>query len=258
MKKLLLSAALLLGTIAANALPVQHSVGAVAGSLNGFEYKAYFQNKMVVAASLGVRASQSQGLAWTRMYTNKDAQDYHESHGETMVDNNNMKFVYWDVEMAANLGYQDNFKVLSAGTFSWFVGGGLNVGAIQIKEFGKYDGKYISNYKTLEPVKTPGDAWKAIADERELYGDLPKDVRKYELCPVGFKVGMNAYAGVEFKFRNLPLIVGMDFRPGVGVGITMCDDKTIDGEGMGIYEGSRVELNGFFDWALNATVRYYF
>lgn len=248
MKKLLLSAALLLGTIAANALPVQHSVGAVAGSLNCFEYKAYFQNKMVVAATLGVRASQSQGLAVTTTYTNNGAQDYYERIGVDLIDNNNKKFVYWDVEVAGNVGYQDNFKVMSAGTFSWFVGGGLNFGTIQMEAFGND-----------LPLKKVGDAWKAMKDERDAYSKLSSEDKKYNTPnPFAFKAGLNAYAGVEFKFRNLPLIVGCDFRPGVGVAVNAWRDITEDLEKPAIYEGDCITALGFFDWALNATVRYYF
>lgn len=256
MKKLLLSAALLLGTMAANALPVQHSVGAVAGSLNGFEYKAYFQNKMVVAATLGVRASQSQGLALTTVYTNKDAQDAHEIAGDDLVENNNHKFVYWDLEVAANVGYQDNFKVLSAGTFSWFIGGGLNFGTIQFSQFGKMKGRYPIGPKGNE-IKKASDAWKAMKDERDAYNDLSSDGKKYTPSPLAFKVGLNAYAGVEFKFRNLPLIVGCDFRPGVGVAVNAWkDDPTAYYPN--VYEGDCITALGFFDWALNASVRYYF
>lgn len=240
MKKLFLSVVLLLGTMAANALPVQHSVGAVAGSLNGFEYKAYFQNKMIVSATLGVRASQSQGLAVTTTYTP-------ELSGADVIDNNSEKFVYWDIEAAANLGYQDNFKVLSAGTFSWFVGGGLNFGTIQLEGFGKD-----------LPLKTVGNAWKAMKDERDAYNKLSGSDKKYVPCPLAFKAGLNAYAGIEFKFRNLPLIVGMDFRPGVGVAVDSWKESTYDVIKDEPYEGTAITALGFFDWALNATVRYYF
>lgn len=257
MKKLLLSAALLLGTMAANALPVQHSVGAVAGSLNGFEYKAYFQNKMFVTASAGVRAGQSQGLALTTAYTNKDAQDAHEMAGEDLIENNSNKFVYWDIEVAGNVGYQDNFKVMSAGTFSWFVGGGLNFGTIQMEQFGKIKGFYPTDAKE-HVLKSPGDAWKGLKNDRDWYNKLSSEDKKYAPSPFAFKVGLNAYAGVEFKFRNLPLIVGCDFRPGVGVGVyAWKDDPENYGEDA-YYEGNCITAIGFFDWALNATVRYYF
>lgn len=257
MKKLLFSAVLLLGTMAANALPVQHSVGVVAGSLNGFEYKAYFQNKMVVAATLGVRASQSQGLASTTIYTNNSAQEYHERMGEELIENNNYKFVYWDLEVAGNIGYQDNFKVMSAGTFSWFVGGGLNFGTIQLEAFDKINGKYPVGPKGRE-IKKAIDAWKNMKDSRDAYDDLSSHDRKYVPSPLAFKAGLNAYAGVEFKFRNLPLIVGCDFRPGVGVAINSWRDRVVDYEQSKIYEGDCIKALGFFDWALNASVRYYF
>lgn len=231
MKKLLLSAALLLGTMAANALPVQHSVGAVAGSLNGFEYKAYFQNKMVVAATLGVRASQSQGISWAAALNNNEAEDVYKQSWD-LSGSNDAKFVYWTVEAAGNIGYQDNFKVMSAGAFSWFAGGGLSLGTIQMS-----------------------DTWGHMKADRKDYENLSSEKKKYDMNPISAKVGVNAYAGVEFKFRNLPLIVGCDFRPGLGMSLNGC--KVEVGENKE-YTCDMLRVNAFFDWALNASVRYYF
>lgn len=232
MKKILLSAALLLGTMAANALPVQHSVGAVAGSLNGFEYKAYFQNKMVVAATLGVRASQSQGISWAAALSNNEAEDVYKQSWD-LSGSNDAKFVYWTVEAAGNIGYQDNFKVMSAGAFSWFAGGGLSLGTIQMS-----------------------DTWGHLKTERDAYNDLSSHDKKYTASPLAAKVGVNAYAGVEFKFRNLPLIVGCDFRPGLGMSL---NGSKVDVVGeYKSYTCDMLRVNAFFDWALNASIRYYF
>lgn len=257
MKKSFFVAAMLLGAMTMSAAPYQHSIGITAGGLNGVEYKGFLNDHVVIAADLGVRLSQSQGMSWAISLSDKDAEDAFKQMGGKLSDSNNdVKFAYWTFEGAVNVAYQGTIKDWSAGSLQWFAGGGMSLGMVQFQPFGKYDGYYTQNPKTGKDIKNAGDAWKAMKDARKTYNDLSSDEKKYEMNPLNFKFGMNAYAGMEFAFSNVPLVLGMDFRPGLGMAINGRKWHDELPEKMAAYECDMIQTNAFFDWSLGVTLRY--
>lgn len=259
MKKLTLFAAMLLGALTVNAGAYKHSVGLTVGSQYGFEYKTFVGEHFVVAADLGVQLGATKNVTRNVTFANSDAQKAYEKRydaSETM----NIKIAYWAFQGAANFAYQGTIADFSAGTLDWFAGGGISLGMMQAQEYGKYKGAYTKNMKTGENVKTLGDAWKAMADTRKVYKDSDDPEDDFgSKNPYQFKFGLNAYAGVEFALKSAPLVFGMDFRPGLGLGMKSFDDATVvDPDTFTEYKCNELMSVAFFDWALNASVRYYF
>lgn len=115
----------------------------------------------------------------------------------------------WDFSLNPNIVYQNPI----AKGFSWFVGGGASIG--MAKDFAE-----------------------AYKGDRYSYSDS-------DLCG---KFGVNAIGGAEYKFADLPLVIGMDFRPGYG--LLFRDNKE---------HGFTSHFTGhYFDWKLCASVRYCF
>ena len=255
MKKLTFVAAMLLSATVVCAGAYKHSVGLSVGGLNGFEYKTFVGEHFVIAADLGVRVSQTQGLTISVVALDRDqkSKDKTQSFGD-------IRMAYWTFEGAANFAYQGTIADFSAGTLDWFAGGGLSLGMMQGHTYGKDKGRYAYNMKTGADVKTVGDAWKAMADDRKVYKDSDDPKEDFgSKNPYMFKLGLNAYAGVEFALKSAPLVFGMDFRPGLGLGMKNFSDATVsDPETMTDYECNKLMSIAFFDWALNASVRYYF
>lgn len=259
MKKLTFVAAMLLGALTVNAGAYKHSVGLTVGSQYGFEYKTFVGEHFVVAADLGVQLGQTKGYAWSYTFSNKDAQDAFEKYNKASG-TENPKFVNWAFQGAANFAYQGTIADFSAGTLDWFAGGGFSMGMLQMQTFDKYKGGYPCNMKTGEEIKTVGDAWKAMKDLRKVYKDSDDPKEDYgSKNPYMFKLGLNAYAGVEFALKSAPLVFGMDFRPGMGMGMKNYKGFKFDDPDTHVhYECDQLQSLVFFDWALNASVRYYF
>lgn len=259
MKKLTFVAAMLLGALTVNAGAYKHSVGLTVGSQYGFEYKTFVGEHFVVAADLGVQLGATKGMTERISFSNPDAQKAYEKVNESST-TVGYKLASWAFQGAANFAYQGTIADFSAGTLDWFAGGGLSLGMMQGQIYGKYKGSYPVNMKTGAEVKTVGDAWKAMADTRKIYKDSDDPKEDFgSKNPYMFKLGLNAYAGAEFALKSVPLVFGLDFRPGIGIGMKNNDDATVyDPETMTNYECNQLMSIAFFDWALNASVRYYF
>lgn len=259
MKKSLFVAAMLLGAMTMSAAPYQHSIGITAGGLNGVEYKTFVGEHFVVAADLGVQLGATKNLTETITYSNSDAQKAYEKFNETSI-TLDAKFAYWAFQGAANFAYQGTVKDWSAGSLQWFAGGGINMGLMQGQTYDKYEGSYPTNMKTGKDIKTVGDAWKAMKDTRKVYKDSDDPKKDFgSKNPYEFKLGINAYAGMEFVFSNVPLVLGMDFRPGLGIGMKNIKDATVfDPETGTNYECNELLSIAFFDWSLGVSLRYCF
>ncbi len=66
---------------------------------------------------------------------------------------------------------------------------------------------------------------------------------------VGGKFGLNAFGGLELGLKKVPIAVGLDFRPGYGLGFWRHKSD---------FGFSSKETLSFFDWTLAASVRYCF
>ena len=70
------------------------------------------------------------------------------------------------------------------------------------------------------------------------------------------KFGINAILGLEYKL-NIPLTLQLDFRPGYG--LAFYGEDYIDYDVHGNESKSRVHCAiNYFDWSVNAGVRYKF
>lgn len=76
--------------------------------------------------------------------------------------------------------------------------------------------------------------------------------------PVIWKVGANAFAGVEFVFLDRPISMQVDFRPGYG--LLLRSAKTIEEQNHYwniLTPGLKRNPQGCFDWSLNFSIRFY-
>lgn len=255
MKKSLFVAAMLLGAMTMSAAPYQHSIGITAGGLNGIEYKGFVTDHFVITADLGVALSQTKGYTVSGSFLSSDLQKYAQDHEDDFSviktqSFNNYGVVSWSFEGAANFAYQGTIKDFSAGSLQWFAGGGVSLGMAQYV--------YWDN-DAIHP--STHDIWKAMKDERKAYKDSPDAEKEFgSKNPYWFKFGVNAYAGMEFAFSNVPLVLGFDFRPGVGVGMKTwtVGDVIYEKDGKMAVEKDAKLLQGvgYFDWTLGVTLRY--
>ncbi len=109
--------------------------------------------------------------------------------------------VVWDLEVNPNLLYQ---SPIGTGGLYWFAGGGLSIGY-------------------------------AFAQTYKLWG-----ITNNDYFNMG-KAGLNVMAGLEYQFRNIPLSLQFDFRPGCGVYFATHSDPWFS-----------------FDWVLGLGVKYTF
>lgn len=189
MKKSLLIAAFILGTIVAQARPYNHSVGVNLGSYNGISYKGYIRSMehLVVQTDINFQASTTRGYLLSG------------SNGSQQSSTSFPKdaFDYFSVTASPNIMYQTEVANFSGATMNVFVGGGIELGAFWLHDF------------KLDPY-----------------------------C----KINEHVIAGTEFCLTSVPLVIGLDFRPGVGEAVYIGD--------------SVVGTRTFFDWGLSLSLRY--
>lgn len=218
MKKVILSAMILLGTLTLSAQDYVHSIGVNVGSMYGVSYKGFIFgiDGLALQADLGVRLSTtSSAISGNINYkqngstTNKSISDTKDIFGKSVNP------VYFTFEVNPNIVYQQPITDFGWGSLSWFAGGGVSVGLMK---------------------------W---ADE---WGHMNKKENK-----VGGKFGINGLGGLELGFSGAPLAMSFDFRPGYGLAFK--SDKQDDG--MGGTTETRTTAS-FFDWALVLGLRYCF
>lgn len=189
MKKSLLIAAFILGTIVAQARPYNHSVGVNLGSYNGISYKGYIRSMehLVVQTDINFQASTTRGYLLS--YSNGSQQ--------SSTSFPKVAFDYFSVTASPNIMYQTEVANFSGATMNVFVGGGIELGAF----------------------------WQ-------------HNLKSDPYC----KINEHVIAGTEFCLTSVPLVIGLDFRPGVGEAVYIGD--------------SAVETRTFFDWGLSLSLRY--
>lgn len=70
-----------------------------------------------------------------------------------------------------------------------------------------------------------------------------------------FKLGQHATLGTELNFYDVPIALGLDFRPGVGELFYKSSIETIEGKPIVLLEPKGFTYI-FFDWGLAVSVRY--
>ncbi|MBO7408500.1 MAG: hypothetical protein J6T85_01250 [Paludibacteraceae bacterium] len=278
MKKSLFIAVLLLSALTISARPYKHSVGINLGGANGFSYKGYVgdMDQMIVVVDFNAKLSASKGVYTVSEYANKDVEDYcQKTIGKDYGENNNsdVKFVYWTAEINPNLGYQRQIADLSGATLHYIIGGGISLGMAQMSSYDK------------DMNVSMADAWKNMKDARKAYHDALKAAPSDEEIYVGLggsntspnktagsgdfhrpyalKLGINLLTGFEFCFKNAPIALGVDVRPGMGTNIDFTVSKNLnyvkDNQIQAVEKDAvRLYTSVYFDWSAGISLRYFF
>ena len=232
MKKILSVLLLSIAVLSASAADYKHSVGINVGSTYGASYKGFIfgVDGLALQADLGVQLMTTSGsYKMTAKYDGNKVAD---------VDGKLRNLPVFTFVANPNILYQSNIASWDFGSLDWYAGGGISLGL-------------------MKQLKTGFDAY---ADDEKKWYEI-KDGNGYEAWafadadgkanPVIGKFGVNAVAGLELGFSNVPLALSFDFRPGYGLGFYSGKNS----------QDSKVTENmtfNFFDWALNVGLRYCF
>lgn len=181
MKKFFLCAMAVGFAVVSYAADYKHSVGLVAGSLNGISYKYFVTDNFAIQNDLvfGVQASAGSG---TVKYSSQHGS------GKESLDLKHVTFSTFEFVYNPNALYH----LSVADGLNLVVGGGLSIGA-------------ATPYKVTDHE----------GDEKETYlGYLRTETGN---LAYGGKFGINAFAGLEYQVPNAPVVFGFDFRPGYGL-----------------------------------------
>ena len=117
MKKLLLAAVLLLGTITMSAANYTNSVGGTAGTMYGFTYKGFVfgVDGLALQLDLGLNLPALAGKMIMKTGNNKMKYDF-------------MFGDFLEFQLNPNFVYQSEISSWGWGSLDWFIGGGLSLG----------------------------------------------------------------------------------------------------------------------------------
>lgn len=128
MKKVILSAMILLGTLTLSAQDYVHSIGVNVGSMYGVSYKGFIFgiDGLALQADLGVRLGTTSSAVSGNVTMKANGQSSTKSFSK--FDYNP---VYFTFEVNPNIVYQQPITDFGWGSLSWFAGGGVNVGMMK-------------------------------------------------------------------------------------------------------------------------------
>jgi len=115
MKKIFLGVTMLIIAISASAQGYKASIGINTGSFNGFSYKGFLTDHLVLQVDLGVNIEGTYGQ-----------EDWYADAG--VIGGTHGFQSFYTCEANPNLMYQAEISSFDAGTLSWFAGGGLSAG----------------------------------------------------------------------------------------------------------------------------------
>lgn len=200
MKKSLFVAVLLLGAMIAQARPYNHSIGVNVGSLYGISYKGYVrsQEHLVVQTDINFQLGITRGVSTSAANSQQSVSTQYSG---------NWQFPYFSATANPNLMFQTEIGHLGGATVNFFVGGGIELGAV---------------WGWSNTLNNP---FLAVGDQKPW-------------C----KINEHLIVGTEFALTSVPMVIGIDFRPGVAEGLRVTNDAVIG--------------NAFFDWGLALSLRY--
>ena len=251
MKKTLLAAALLLSALTISAQDYTHSVGVTVGNMYGVSYKGFIfgVDGLALQADLGVKLS-NMGKKITQTVKYDYQEDGKSQPGFPVTNTASVKYDnsidYLTFELNPNIVYQMAIADFNFGKLSWYAGGGISLGLLKATAHGDfyYDDKGNKH-----------NSWWAMSRVDEV-PDGNGGTKKEARVPAQFKFGFNAVAGLELNLNNAPIVIGLDFRPGYGLGAYTDKDEYTSG---GVkYTDKYSFTSSFFDWTLAASVRYRF
>jgi len=170
-----------------------------------------FSYKGFITDNLAIQADLGVGLTATRGITQIETVKFDGEKDTEKFTEKECTYSIWDFVVNPNLVYQ---APIGSG-FSLFAGGGISLGMGDM---------FAVEYK--------GKRHKIDFDSDDLMG----------------KFGINAMLGAEYKFNGAPVVLGLDFRPGYGMGFD------VDKEG----DATISTTTHYFDWKLALAVRYCF
>lgn len=196
----------------------KHSIGIVAGSLNGLSYKQMVNENLVFQADLGLGLLSTRGQAYLI---------YNDSYFDDLVLDSKISKVkwiqneinLWSFQFQPSLYSQKNIVNLTWGNIAGFIGGGITLG-----------------YST------------------ELIPELSNSFYIYDYG----KVGANIITGIELIFKKVPITLGVDFRPGFGMLVTRDVVLIQKEPGDPVVEVYNTIIYPMFDWGLAMSLRYAF
>ncbi len=221
MKKNLCIIALLFSALTMSAREYQHSVGIIAGNSFGLSYKGYIrsQEHLIIETNLSTKLlapGQYCVDAAAVVSAGKIKANTGDIWATVKAGSNN----FLTVEASPNIYYQAQAADLPGAVLNWYAGGGLGVGCLWMAS---NDFKHINGFSEF---------W----DDNI---DLP-----------AFKVDEHAVVGVEFCFKNAPLNLSIDFRPGCGEFIHVTANSL-----NGVTSAAAM-VGMFFDWTAGVALRY--
>lgn len=213
MKKIVVLFSLLAATMSLSAQGYQHSIGIDVGTLYGLSYKAFiFPTVPELALQIdgGINIFATGGTAIAKV------SDF--ESGLTVSKNTQFgRMQVYDLVLHPNVVYQKEWAQYDWGVLSWYAGGGFNIGYMR-QNSKAYD------YNTGQ------------------YDYFPLMIG----LSMRGKFGLDAVGGLEMLFKDAPLALSVDFRPGYGTGW-----------GWEKYDDYQQNINlHYFDWTLAIGLRY--
>ncbi len=225
MKKSLFVAVLLLSALTMSAREYQHSVGIYAGNSFGLSYKGYVrgQEHLVIETNLMtqliVPGQYSLGVAASIDGKNSPRISDHGWEKVPAGENN-----FFTLVATPNVYYQAQAADLPGAVLNWYVGGGIGVGALW---FASNDFKNIEGFPQTISIAGPSSEGEPA-----------------------FKFDEHAVLGLEFCFKNAPLNLSIDFRPGCGESVMLYTGNSRQAT-------AAMSINTvFFDWTAGVALRY--
>jgi len=216
MRKILIIIPLLCIGWGAWAQTYKHSVGIDVGTLYGFSYKGFvFPSVPELALQLdaGINVFATAGTyryRYTDTNLNLKTDWVNQSFGRMQV---------YDLVVQPDIVYQKVWDTRDWGTISWMAGGGISIGYMR-QNSKAYD--YATGQYDFIPLMT-GKAMRG-------------------------KFGVNVLTGIELAFKEAPLALSFDFRPGYGLGWAWETDQEH-------HEKIDVQLH-YLDWTMAIGLRY--
>lgn len=252
-KSLLLAAVVLLSVMGLNARPYHHSVGINVGNVYGLSYKGYVRSSdhfIVITdlnAKIGVTGKSTAGYFMTDNNYDTYLRDDLKRDMSSTLD----PMAYFSVEANPNLGYQGDIKEFNALSLHWFVGGGIHMG------YGQIASRWSTMNKASKDLPTDLTSKEAEIEGLARLGVDAKDLPDAKNQP-WFKCGANALVGLEVCFKDAPLNLSVDFRPGWSELISTNKAEAAYYKGGTLYnvDCQQITSIAMFDWILAVSLRY--
>ncbi|MCQ2343941.1 MAG: hypothetical protein MJ002_03330 [Paludibacteraceae bacterium] len=205
---------LLTVSVLARAGGYRHSVGISFGTINGVSYKGYVSNNIHFV--LQVDAYWQMGLTPNSSLCSTFTQGDYKNYNMQVRNSTLSGGEYQSAMIEPGFMYQGKIGRWELGNMYWFAGGSIGFGAL----------------------------WEGKFDDASLICKPDQSSRPW------FKMSEHLLMGVEFSFNAVPLVLGIELRPGMATPFMT--------SGGNIYDNYKTLSAVMFDWGANFTLRYCF